>query len=72
MKQINQSIPASFLALGLVFLVIGFIQQGYQISFESGFFILGLLFVLGGLAAYVLEEIQVTWRSDIEFIALGP
>lgn len=56
MKRINQSISFSFLALGLVFLVIGFVQQGYQISFESGFFVLGLFFVLGGLAAYVLRR----------------
>jgi hypothetical protein len=56
MKQKNQSISASFVVLGLVFLVIGFVQQGYQINFESGFFNLGLFFTLGGLAAYVLRR----------------
>ena len=44
------------MVLGLVFLVIGFVQQGYQINFESGFFNLGLFFTLGGLAAYVLRR----------------
>ncbi len=56
MKRINQSISSSFLVLGLVFLVIGFVQQGYQISFESGSFNLGFFFMLGGLAAYVLRR----------------
>ena len=56
MKRINQSIPASFLTIGLVFLVIGFVQQDFQISFESGFFILGLFFVLGGTCCLRFEK----------------
>lgn len=52
------------MVLGLVFLVTGFVQQGYQINFESGFFNLGLFFTLGDLLLTFYEENQVTARSD--------
>ena len=45
-----------FIAIGLVFLIIGFVRQEFSINFESGFFILGLIFTISGLAAYVLSK----------------
>ena len=56
MKRINKSLPTSFITLGAVFLILGFIQQGLVINFESGFFTLGLLFVVGGLAGLFLNK----------------
>jgi hypothetical protein len=48
--------PPSFLALGIVFLITRFVQQGFTLSFESGFFSLGVIFVLPGLVAYFLQK----------------
>jgi len=56
MKRINKSLPTSFITLGAVFLILGFVQQGLAINFESGFFTIGLLFILGGLAALFLNK----------------
>ena len=56
MERINKSLPNSFITLGVVFLIIGFIQQEFSINFESGFFTLGLFFVVGGLAALFLNK----------------
>jgi hypothetical protein len=56
MERINKSVPASFITLGVVFLILGFVQKDFLISFESGFFILGLLFLVGGFAAFILNR----------------
>ncbi len=56
MDKIGNSAAPGFLTIGIVFLIIGFVQQGFRISFESGFFTLGLIFVLGGLVGYVLRK----------------
>jgi len=52
----KKNVGRSFLGLGLVFLVIGFVQQDMTLSFESGMFNLGLIFTLSGLVAMVLEK----------------
>ena len=52
----KKAIGPSFMAMGLVFLVIGFIQQDMTLSFESGMFNLGLIFTLGGLAQMALDR----------------
>ena len=54
----KKKVGRSFLALGIVFLIIGFVQQDMSLSFESGMFNLGLVFTLGGLAAVVAEKWQ--------------
>ena len=52
----KKTIGPSMLALGLIFLVIGFVQQGFTLSFESGFFNMGLIFTLSGLVASALNN----------------
>ena len=56
MNEMKKSIGPGFLSLGLVFLVIGFVQQDFSLSFESGFFNLGIIFVLSGAVATVLDR----------------
>lgn len=56
METISNSAAPGFLSIGIVFLIIGFVQQGFRISFESGFFTLGLIFVLGGLVGLYLKK----------------
>ncbi|NOR83587.1 MAG: hypothetical protein GQ526_08855 [Ardenticatenales bacterium] len=56
MQKLKQSAPAGFLTIGLIFLLIGFVQQGFTLSFDSGFFNLGLIFTLSGLAATALKR----------------
>ena len=56
MDKIKRSTSLSFLTLGIVFLIIGFVQQGFTLSFESGLFSLGVIFVLSGLVAYFLQK----------------
>ena len=42
--------------MGLVFLLIGFVQQDFTLSFDSGFFNLGVIFTLSGLAGIALNR----------------
>jgi hypothetical protein len=56
MEWINKSLPTKFITLGAVFLILGFVQQGFSLNFESGFFTLGLLFVLGGLVTFIKNK----------------
>ena len=56
MGNLKRYAPPSLLAIGLVFLLIGFVQQGFTLSFDSGFFNLGVIFTLSGLVAYVLKR----------------
>jgi hypothetical protein len=56
MDDIKKPIGPSFLALGLVFLAIGFVQQDLSLSFESGFFNLGVMFTLSGIVAFALDK----------------
>ena len=56
--KMKKSIGPGFLTLGLVFLAIGFVQQGYSLSFQSGFFNLGVIFALSGLVAIALYNWQ--------------
>ena len=46
----------TFLALGFVFLGIGLVHQDFLLSFESGFFNLGVIFVLSGAVASALNR----------------
>jgi hypothetical protein len=52
----KRTIGPSFLTLGLVFLAIGFVQKEFSLSFESGFFNLGVIFTLSGIVASALNR----------------
>ena len=56
MKNLERYTPPSLLVIGLVFLLIGFVQQGFTFSFDSGFFSLGVIFTLSGLVTSVLRK----------------
>ena len=45
----------SFLAIGIIFLIAGFVQQGFTFSFTSGMFTLGFIFTLAGLVSTKIE-----------------
>ena len=51
MEKVKRSAPPSILALGIIFLIAGFVQQGFTFSFKSGMFSLGIIFTLSGLVA---------------------
>jgi hypothetical protein len=52
MDKIKRSAPPSILTIGVVFLIIGFVQQGFTFSFTSGLFSLGFIFTLSGLVMW--------------------
>lgn len=56
MDDMKKTIGPSFLALGLVFLAIGFVQQEFLFSFESGFSNLGVILALSGAVASALNR----------------
>ena len=56
MAKTKQAVSSSFLAIGIVFLIIGFVRQGMTIDFTSGMFSLGVIFTISGLVARVLEK----------------
>ncbi|NOZ50528.1 MAG: hypothetical protein GXP37_10840 [Chloroflexi bacterium] len=56
MRNMKEAAPPSFLTIGIIFLIIGFVQQGLTFSFESGLFSLGVIFTLSGLVAMALEK----------------
>ena len=56
MADMKKTAGPGLLALGLVFLAIGFVQQGFSLSFESGLFNLGIIFTLSGIVAVALEQ----------------
>ena len=58
MGALKRTVGPSFLALGLVFLAIGFVQQNFSLSFESGFFNLGVIFALSGAVASALDRMS--------------
>ena len=58
MNTLKKSVGSGFLVLGLVFLTIGLVQQNFSLSFESGFFNLGMIFVLSGAAAMALDRMS--------------
>jgi len=56
MDKLKKAAPISFLALGIVFLIIGFVQQSFTFSFSSGLFNLGIIFTLSSLVASILSR----------------
>jgi len=52
----KKNIGRSFLSLGVVFLIIGFVQQDFTLSFKSGSFNLGVIFCLSGIVSSILEK----------------
>ena len=52
MENLKKYAPPSILVLGIVFLLIGFVQQDFTFSFDSGMFNMGIIFTLSGLVAY--------------------
>ena len=56
MENLRKIAPVSFLTLGIVFLLIGFVQQSFTFSFSSGLFSLGVIFTLSGLAASIVRR----------------
>ncbi len=59
MAKTKQAVSASLLAIGIVFLIIGFVKQGMTIDFASSIFSLGVIFTISGLVARVMGK-----RSD--------
>ena len=56
MKTIAGKVGPGFIKIGAVFLIIGFVQQGYRLTFENGFFSLGLIFLLAGGVSVLLNR----------------
>jgi hypothetical protein len=56
LRNIKEYALPSILTIGIVFLVIGFVQQGFTFSFDSGLFSLGVIFTLSGLVALALGK----------------
>ena len=52
----KNKVGPTFITLGLIFLIIGFVQQEFTLSFESGMFNMGLIFFLSGLVATAIEK----------------
>lgn len=46
----------AFLSIGIIFLIAGFIQQDFSLSFSSGLFNLGVIFSLAGIFATTVEK----------------
>ncbi len=59
MENMKKYAPPSILVLGIVFLLIGFVQQDFTFSFDSGMFNLGIIFTLSGLVASATKK--KTW-----------
>jgi len=60
MKMDRNTLGKKFLAIGLVFLVAGFVTQGFTLSFESGLFNLGVIFTLSALATLGLDRMRAS------------
>ena len=56
MENLTRYAPPSILTIGIIFLLIGCVQQGFTFSFESGMFSMGVIFTLSGLAASALRR----------------
>ena len=56
MENLKKTAPVSFLILGIIFIIIGFVQQSFTFSFTSGLFNLGVIFTLSGLVAIYLRR----------------
>ena len=56
MGALRKTVGPGFLAIGLIFLAIGFVQQEFSLTFESGLFNMGLIFTLSGIVASALNR----------------
>ena len=56
MAVVKKIVGPTFVTLGIIFLIIGFVQQEFTLSFESGMFNMGLIFFLSGLVATAIEK----------------
>jgi uncharacterized membrane protein HdeD (DUF308 family) len=52
----KKNIGRSFLSLGIVFLLVGLVQQNFTLSFTSGAFNIGVIFCLSGIVSILLEK----------------
>ena len=55
-RNVKATIGSGFLVLGLIFLTIGFVRQGFAFNFQSGFFNLGVIFTLSGGVSFALNR----------------
>jgi hypothetical protein len=56
MESLKRIAPSALLTIGVVLLVIGFVQQGYTLSVESGFFTVGVILTVSGFVAFLVRE----------------
>ena len=56
MAVVKKIVGPTFVTLGIILLIIGFVQQEFTLSFESGMFNMGLIFFLSGLVATAIEK----------------
>jgi hypothetical protein len=56
----KKKLGRTFIIPGTVFLVIGLVQQEFTLSFKSGMFNLGIIFVLSGIVANILHKNETT------------
>ena len=52
----NKNIENTFLSIGIIFLIAGFVQQDFSLSFESGLFNLGVIFTLSGIVSVIIKK----------------
>jgi len=56
MKRSKKDIARLFLLVGVVFLIIGLVQQNFLLTFKSGLFNLGVIFTISGLVASAMAK----------------
>ena len=56
MDDKKRAVGPTFFAMGLVFLAIALVQQGFALTFGSGIFNLGVMFTLSGIVASALDR----------------
>jgi hypothetical protein len=52
----KKNLGKTLLTLGIIFLIVGFAQQGFRPTFKSGMFNLGLIFTISGVVGHYLHK----------------
>ncbi|MDA0682949.1 MAG: hypothetical protein O3A57_00840 [Bacteroidetes bacterium] len=64
MKYVGKSMGKKLLPIGIIFLLAGFVTQGFTFSVESGMFNLGLIFTLGAMVSLGIAKMREASSSE--------